>query len=136
MVSLWGEFSYSVSMLMQDINQKMARGAAWMVFFKITDRSIGLLSTMILARLLVPADFGLVAMATAIITMLELLGSFSFDLALIQNQQAEPKNYNTAWTFNVLYAAGSACTLLILALPVAHFYGEPRLRYVMPALAL
>src|SRR5262249_40582000 len=115
---------------MQNINRSMAKGAAWMVFFKITDRSIGLLSTMILAKLLLPADFGLVAMATAIIAMMELLGSFSFDLALIQKQQAEPRHYDTAWTFNVLYAVGAACVLLLLAWPVAHIYGEPRLQYI------
>ena len=45
---------------------KVARGAAWMLVARLTDRAIGLASTVILARLLSPADFGLVAMAMAV----------------------------------------------------------------------
>src|SRR6266853_862590 len=43
------------------LGSRIARGAAWMVVFKLLDRSIGIVSVVILARLLVPADFGLVA---------------------------------------------------------------------------
>ncbi len=46
---------------------EMARGAAWMVLFRLFDRSIGIVSTAVLARLLLPADFGLVAMAMSVI---------------------------------------------------------------------
>lgn len=37
---------------LQGIGAKMARGAAWMVGFKLLERSIGLISTVILARIL------------------------------------------------------------------------------------
>ena len=36
--------------------RKMAKGAAWLVLVRLTDRSIGLISTLILARVLVPED--------------------------------------------------------------------------------
>jgi O-antigen/teichoic acid export membrane protein len=58
---------------MQGIGRKIASGAAWMVMFKFVERSIGLVSTVVLARLLVPADFGLVAMAMAIVALVELI---------------------------------------------------------------
>lgn len=119
-----------------DIGGKMAKGAAWMVFFKLAERSIGLLSTIILARLLVPADFGLVAMATSIIAALELLSAFSFDVQLIQNQQAERRHYDTAWTFNVIFGMTSALILVLLAWPAARFYDEARLESVMYVLAI
>jgi len=60
----------------------MARGALWMVLFKLLERSLGLISTLILVRLLSPADFGIVAMATSFIFMAELLAAFGFDLRL------------------------------------------------------
>ena len=82
-----------------------------MVVSKLLDRSIGIVSVVILARLLVPADFGLVAMATAIIAIVELLSAFNFDMALIQSQQATQAHYDTAWTLNVVMAA--ACALLV-----------------------
>lgn len=114
----------------------MSKGAVWMVLFKLTARGLGLISTIILARLLMPSDFGLIAMAMSIIAALELLSAFSFDMALIQNQQAERCHYDTAWTFNVLFAVTSAVILLLLAGPAARFYDQPQLDTVMYFLAI
>lgn len=116
--------------------RQIAKGAAWMVLFKFIERGLGLISTIILARLLVPHDFGLVAMAMSMIAILELMGAFSFDVALIQNPNAGRDQFDTAWTFNLLFAMVSALLLIILAFPAAHFYAEPRLEEVMYWLAL
>jgi len=106
-----------------------------MVFLRLVDRSIGLMSTLILARLLVPTDFGLVAMATSMIGMLQILGSFSFDVVLIQKKEVDRSHYDTAWTFNVLFALLFAIALALLSSPAAAFFKEPRLSLVMCALA-
>ena len=53
---------------------------------------LGFASTIILARLLVPADFGLIALGTSMVAALELLTSFRFDVALIQDQAATRLN--------------------------------------------
>jgi O-antigen/teichoic acid export membrane protein len=118
------------------VNERMAKGAAWMVLARILDRGIGLASIVILARVLAPADFGLVATATAIAAMLELFGAFGFDVALIQNQAADRRHYDTAWTFNVAFGACLAIALLIAAVPTARFYADPRLAPVIACLAL
>lgn len=120
---------------MQDVGNKIAKGAAWMVLFKLAERGLGLISTVILARLLLPSDFGLIAMAMAVIAALELLNAFSFDMALIQNPDAQRRHYDTAWTFNVLLGAASALILVALAVPAAGFYEEPRLEWVFYFLA-
>lgn len=121
---------------MVDVQKKMAKGAAWMVLFKLAERSIGLVSTVFLARLLMPEDFGLVALAMAIIAVLELLGAFSFDVVLIQKQHADRSYYDTAWTFNVIVGALSATVLVLIAKPVALFYGDARLEFIVYMLAL
>lgn len=121
---------------MQNINQRMAKGIVWMVGARLLDRSIGIVSTLILARLLMPADFGLVAMATAIGGMLDLLGAFSFDVALIQNSQAGRRQYDTVWTFNVMFGVLCALGLVAFAIPASHYYHEPRLALVMYVLSL
>jgi lipopolysaccharide exporter len=119
-----------------DLHQRMAKGAAWLVLLRVFDRGLGFVSTLILARLLVPADFGLIAMAMAILAALDLLSSFSFDLALIQNQHAERRHYDTAWTFAVLFGVFNGLVMCALAAPAAAFYGEQRVEGVMYALAL
>jgi O-antigen/teichoic acid export membrane protein len=114
----------------------MARGAAWMVLAKIVERGLGVVSTLILARLLVPADFGLVAAATAIIAVLELLTGFGFDLALIRDQRATRGHYDTAWTLNVAIGAGIGLSMLALAVPAGRFFGDERLVAILLVLAL
>lgn len=121
---------------MTDLNRKMAKGASWLILFRMIDRSIGFVSTLILARLLIPADFGLVAMAMSILAFVTMLSAFSFDIALIQNAQSERRHYDTAWTFNVIFGFFNAFALLALALPVASFYNEPRIVAIMLALAI
>lgn len=121
---------------LKEIDSKIAKGAAWMVSFKLIDRGLGLISTIILARLLIPEDFGLVAMAMILIGALQLLISFSFDVPLIQNQNAGRDQFDTAWTFNVLFASLCAAVLAFVAEPAAHFYREQRLEVVIYLLAV
>ena len=108
-----------------EIDTKIAKGAIWMVAFKFIDRGIGLVSTLILARMLVPADFGLVAMAMIINSALSLLVSFSFDVQLIQNPKAGPDHFNTAWTFNVIFALICGICMAAIAIPAAAYYNQP-----------
>jgi lipopolysaccharide exporter len=118
------------------VQGRMARGAVWMVAFKLLERSIGLISTLILARLLVPADFGLVAMAMTFIAMAELLTAFGFDTALIQNREASTDDYNAAWTGNLLLGLSIMVVMLTAAVPISHFYRKPELVWVVACLAL
>ena len=55
----------------------LMEGAAWMTTFKIVDRCTAVLSTSILARLLVQEDFGFVALATSMIAVLQVFGAFA-----------------------------------------------------------
>jgi lipopolysaccharide exporter len=121
--------------ILNEINKEIAKGAMWMVSFKFIDRGIGLVSTIVLARLLVPADFGLVAIAMMLISTLQLLTAFSFDVHLIQNPNSGRDQFDTAWTFNILFALFCSVALTALAYPVALFYHEPHLEVVVYTLA-
>ena len=85
-----------------EINRAMAKGAAWMMAMRVVIRGIGLVSMVILARVLVPADFGLVALATMILGFIEIMGEFSLGVFLIQNQKAGRDYYDTVWTLSIL----------------------------------
>ncbi len=113
----------------------MATGAIWMVLFKLVERGLGLISTLILARLLGPSDFGIVAMALSFIAMAELLTAFGFDVAIIQTQGATEEHYNTAWTCNVLLNLCVTLLMLAMAIPIADFYHKPEVAWVVCALA-
>jgi O-antigen/teichoic acid export membrane protein len=112
----------------------IARGAAWMVLFKMAERSLGLISTLILVRVLAPTDFGIVAMAISFIAMAELLSAFGFDIALIHNQNASESHYHTAWTCNLVLGLLITTVMIAAAQPVASFYGRPEVFWVVVAL--
>lgn len=114
-----------------NLKQRMAIGIAWMTAARVAVRLLGLLSMVILARLLSPADFGLVAMATAVAAGLELLTLFGFDVALVQRKSLTRADYDSAWTLNLLLGAGLAVALILVASPAAAYYREPRLEAVL-----
>jgi lipopolysaccharide exporter len=122
--------------MVQGVNRRMARGAAWMIGLRFVDRLIGLFSMIILARLLVPADFGLVAIAMAMVAVVDDLADFGFEMALIQNQEADRSHYDTAWTFNVIRGLAASVILALLAHPLALFFEDPRLNEVLLALSI
>lgn len=119
----------------KSVQTKMAHGALWMVLFKLVERTLGLISTLILVRLLDPAQFGIVAMALSFIVMAELLAAFGFDIALIQRQDATPEHYHTAWTLNVLMGLIISVLMLAVAAPISTFYNQPDLFWVVCILA-
>jgi O-antigen/teichoic acid export membrane protein len=121
---------------MSDVKQQISRGAAWMVALKFAMRSVSMVSTIILARLLLPTDFGLVAMAMALFAVVELIGAFNFHIALIQNQNAPRSHYDTVWTMEVLLGVFIGALLVALAGSAAEFYAEPRLQFVIYFVAI
>lgn len=114
----------------------MARGALWLMLLTFVDRILGLVSTLILARVLVPADFGIVAMAFSFIFLAQLLSAFGFDVALIHKQDASEAHYHSAWTLNFLLGATITLLTLAAAAPIADFYKQPNVFWVVCALSL
>ncbi len=107
-----------------------------MVAVNVFQKLLGLVSTLILARLLPPADFGLVAMATVLVGFLQVLTQFGFDAALIQKQDVTRKHFDTAWTYNILFSLISGVILALLASPAAKYYDDPRIFDIVVVLAL
>lgn len=120
---------------MKPATQSVAYGAALMIGLKLIERFIGLFSTIVLARLLVPEDFGLVAMAMAVLALLELAGQFGFDHAIIRQRDPPRAHLDTAWTLTVCHGIFSGITLVALATPAAQFFGDPRLENILYLLA-
>ncbi|SEO97951.1 lipopolysaccharide biosynthesis protein [Aquisalimonas asiatica] len=117
----------------------MTSGAFWMVLVRFLERNVGLISTLILARLLVPEDFGLVAMAMVFFQFLKLFAQFGLQNALIRFQDADRSYYDTAWTLILLMKSGVALALVLSAPFIAAFFDEPRVQpiiYVLAGMAL
>jgi lipopolysaccharide exporter len=119
----------------QSMGSRIARGASWMLFFRLTDRVLGFVSTIVLARALAPADFGLVAMAMSVIALIELSGAFSLEVGLIQRPHPTREEYDTTWTLRLLFGLFGALATASVAWVAADFYSDDRLIVVLIVLA-
>jgi lipopolysaccharide exporter len=121
---------------MRSVRSDVVKGVFWSVGARWVLRSLGLISTIILARLLTPQDFGLMAMATVVIGFLEVLFSQGIDIALIQNPRATRAHWDTAWTIRVVQGITMAVLLVLVAPLATRYYAEPRMTWIMPILAI
>jgi PST family polysaccharide transporter len=88
-----------------------------------------------MARLLNPADFGLVGMVTAITGSLNLIRDFGLSAATVQRADVSQNQLSTLFWLNVLVGAGLTAVATLFAPLVARFYHEPRLFWVTVAVA-
>jgi PST family polysaccharide transporter len=97
---------------------------------------LGLCSTFVLARILVPEDFGLVAVATGVVGLLEAFSELSFNQALVRFRDTDDTDYSTVWTLSICRGLLLACIVLILAYPLSTFLNDERLFYVFLAISI
>ncbi|AJC80616.1 polysaccharide biosynthesis protein [Rhizobium etli bv. phaseoli str. IE4803] len=120
---------------MNNISSRLAKGSIWISSARGLVNFFGFVSTIVLARLLVPADFGVVAIGN---TLLAIVGAFTalpLSQALIQHQAPTADHFHTAWTLGAFKGILLGVVFAIFALPAAEFYNEPHLANVMYGLA-
>lgn len=110
-------------------------GTAWLLLWRAITRSLGLISMLVLARLLTPTDFGLIAMATAFSLSVEALSQLGLQAALIRRRGDGLELHNTAFTLQLGRAVVTALVLALGAPLAAWWFGEPRLVAVLFVLA-
>jgi lipopolysaccharide exporter len=110
-----------------------AISAGWLVAWRSVTRLLGLVSTLVLARLLTPADFGMLAMATTFATAVETLSQLGLQDALVRHKRGEAL-MDTAFTLQVARAAVTGALICALAPAAARWFDEPRLVPVLLAL--
>lgn len=113
--------------MMEDIGRRIVSGAIWTVLMRNSVRFLGIISIVILARILNPSDFGIVAKASLVFGLLELISQFGFDNALIRKNDLTSSDYNTAWTLSLIRALIIGFVLMILAWPSSIYFNQPEL---------
>lgn len=92
-------------------------------------------STVVLARLLTPHDFGLIAMVTAVTGFVAMFKDLGLSMATVQKAEINHGQISTLFWINVLLSFGVMLVTAALAPAIAWFYGEPRLIWITLALA-
>jgi len=112
------------------------KGAGWLMGWRLASRLLGIVNTVVLVRLLVPSDFGLVALATSFSLAIDSLSYLGVQDALVREHSLDRAMYDTGFTINLL--RGFLTTLIIVACawPAARFFGDARLTTIFLVLAL
>ena len=108
----------------------------WAFALRVGNRLFGLARTVVLARLLSPADFGLFGIALLASAALETVTETGFEAALIQKKGDVKPYLDTAWTMQVIRGFVLAGILVVGAPMVAAFFREPQAALLLKVMAL
>lgn len=111
-------------------------GTAWNYSAFALGKALVFLSTILLARLLVPQDFGLVALGLMVLRFLETLGDLGVGPALIYRAEDPERTSSVAFGINVVMGSVLTAGVVLGAPLAADFFHEPRLVPVLQVLAL
>lgn len=113
-----------------------ARGVLWNGATFALSKLLVLITTIVLARLLTPDDFGVVGIGLLVIGYLDLVNDFGVSAAVVQNRQAPEHTANVAFWVNMLLGTAITSFGLLAAPLVADFFDEPQATDVVRVLAL
>ncbi|MGH9968917.1 MAG: lipopolysaccharide biosynthesis protein [Pyrinomonadaceae bacterium] len=120
--------------------KRVQSGVSWIVSSSLIGELLRFIRSVVLARLLVPEDFGLFGMALTIVAALNALTTIGLEQTIVATQfdtRDELKAHlNTVWSAEVI--RGLVITLLVSAsaFPMSRFYSQPQLRVIIPILGL
>lgn len=115
--------------------RRVLKGAAWSIAGRWSLRVIGLVNTAILARLLTPADFGLVAMGMIVIGLVEAVFDLGVFQALMRRADTTDDDFDTAWTLGLVQGATVSVIVAVAAPFAAAYFSEPRVASLLWILA-
>lgn len=117
-------------------SQRLARGGAWVFISYGLEQALSLVRSIILARLLSPADFGLMGMVSLSIAFLVVLSETGVWQAIIQRPEVDTRTLNTAWLISVVRGILLALVMVAVAPLVALFFQAPLLGPMIRVMAL
>ena len=117
------------------IRKKAISGVLWNSISNFSSFGIDFIVGLILARLLTPKDFGLIATIIVVIALSEVFINSGFNQAIIRKQNCTQKDYSTAFFFNFIVAVFFFIILLITAKPISIFFNNTELKPLIQVLA-
>lgn len=116
---------------------RIARGSALTTLGFIASNAIRLAANLVLARLLFPEAFGLIALVTVLLVGLTMFSDIGITPGIQRSKRGdEPDFLNTAWTLQIIRSVILFAVACALAWPMAQFYDEPSLLQLVPAAAI
>jgi len=107
--------------------RKGALASLLLVFHDAALKAVGLVSTLVLARILLPEDFGIIALAMLFLGLVQILANTGSEQYLLRVDKLDDDIINTAWTINFILKSILAVPMIASGFLAAHYYDDPRL---------
>lgn len=119
----------------RSLTSRVARGTAWIASARLAMRALGLVNTLVVARLLAPEDFGLVAVAISAMQLLQGFSDIGVAQAVVRFDDAGRDDLDTLFTLSAIRGLAIAGLLALTAPLAGAFYGDPRMTNIFLAIA-
>ncbi len=120
---------------MASLRRKALAGVAWTGLAKFSVQGLQFLLTVILARLLVPDDFGVIGMASIVTTAISMVNERGLTAALVQRQQLDERHLSSSFWASLVFGSVLFVGVFLAAPLVAGFFHKPVVRPVLVVMA-
>ena len=118
------------------LRNKVVKGISWSAAERFLSQFVQLAMTIVLARLLLPEDFGLIALLLVFIAISQSLIDCGLSQALIQKSERNESDFSTVFHFNVFIGIFVYVIIYSVAPSIAKLYGEPELESLFRCMGL
>ena len=120
---------------MSSLRKVILSGFFWSVINQLSVTFTTLLITGVLARLISPSDFGIIAMVTLAIGFLNVIKDFGFGAALIQKKEVADDEYSTVFWINIAIGVVLTAIVFFISPYIGRFFNEPRVELMTKILS-
>lgn len=120
----------------KDMKSKAISGLLWRLAERCGAEGVAFVVSIVLARLLAPEDYGLIALVTVFITISQVFVDSGMGSALIQKKNADDLDFSSVFYFNIAACLALYALLFLLSPVIAAYYGKAELTAVIRVLGI
>lgn len=121
---------------MSSLKDKTVKGVIWSAVDRFSAQGIQFVFSILIARLLLPEDYGVVAMLNIFLAVSQTFIDSGFGTALIRKIDRTEEDFSTVFYFNIVVATLFYFVLFFAAPAIANFYNTPLLESITKVVAL
>ncbi len=118
------------------LGKAFSQGVVWFYLLKINSRLIATVQIVIVARFLAPSEFGVMGIATLLLSFLGMLATIGYEQALIQKKESINEYLDTVWIVSIGRGLLLGAILYLSAPLAAVFFDEPQALRIIRVVAL
>jgi teichuronic acid exporter len=121
---------------MSSLKHKTVHAMSWAIVERFAVQIVNLAASMVLARILTPSEYGVVAIVMMFLTISQVFVDLGLSQSLVANKTNQEKEYSAVFTFNLIVSIIIYLLLAFNASFIAGYFNTPALKQVIPVLSL